>query len=132
MHKKFLLIFFIFSFNTFYGQTQQLIIKFEKRHQNCLDTQPSMLDCSLKYNKQIDSLLNVVYNKKRKLLSQEGKLKLKQEQLAWIKKRDENTKNVATKLKKETDIIGSDLQMIILDQEANFVKKRVIYLANDL
>ena len=115
-----------------YGQTLELIKKIEVEHQNCLDNQAWMLGCSIKYNKQMDSLLNIVYNKKRQLLNKEDKLKLKEEQLAWLKKRDANTKKVSTKIKTETDIIGSDFQMIITDEEANFVKKRVIYLIESL
>lgn len=127
-YKKFILIFFIFFINISFGQALNLIKKFEIEHQNCLDNQTWMLGCSIKYNKQMDSLLNVVYNKKRKLLNSEEKLKLKEEQLFWLKKRDANTKKFSTKMKTETDIIGSDLQMIINDEEANFVKKRIIYL----
>jgi uncharacterized protein YecT (DUF1311 family) len=132
MHKKFLLVFFFMSINASYSQTLELIKKLEAEHQNCLDNQTWMLGCSIKYNKQMDSLLNVVYNKKRQLLNKEERLKLKEEQLAWLKKRDANTKKVSTKIKTETDIIGSDLQMIITDEEANFVKKRVIYLIKNL
>jgi uncharacterized protein YecT (DUF1311 family) len=129
---KFLPLFFVLSINVSYGQTLELIKRIEIEHQNCLDNQPWMLGCSIKYNKQMDSLLNVVYNKKRQLLNKEEKLKLKEEQLVWLKKRDANTKKVSIKIKTETDIIGSDLQMIITDEEANFVKKRVIYLIESL
>jgi uncharacterized protein YecT (DUF1311 family) len=132
MRKKFLPLFFILSINMSYGQTLELIKKLEIEHQNCLDKQAWMLGCSIKYNKQMDSLLNVVYNKKRQLLNKEEKLKLKEEQLAWLKKRDANTKKVSTKIRTETDIIGADLEMIITDEEANFVKKRVIYLIKNL
>jgi uncharacterized protein YecT (DUF1311 family) len=132
MNKKLLLAFFFISINVSYSQSLELIKKLEIEHQNCLDNQAWMLGCSIKYNKQMDSLLNIVYNKKRQLLNKEEKLKLKEEQLVWLKKRDANTKKVSTKIKTDTDIIGSDLQMIITDEEANFVKKRVIYLIKSL
>jgi uncharacterized protein YecT (DUF1311 family) len=132
MHKKFLFLFFFISINASYGQTLELIKKLEIEHQNCLDNQTWMLGCSIKYNKQMDSLLNIVYNKKRHLLNKEEKSKLKEEQLVWLKERDVNTKKVSTKIKSETDIIGSNFQMIITDAEANFVKKRVIYLIESL
>jgi uncharacterized protein YecT (DUF1311 family) len=125
IHKIFLPLIFTLSINMSYGQTLELIKKIEVEHQNCLNNQTWMLGCSIKYNKQMDSLLNIVYNKKRQLLNKEEKLKLKEEQLAWLKKRDANTKKVSTKIKTETDIIGSDLQMIITDEEANFVKKEL-------
>ena len=132
MYKNFLLVFFFIFINVSHGQTLELIKNLEIEHQNCLDNQAWMLGCSIKYNKQMDSLLNVVYNKKRQLLSKKEKLNLKEEQLAWLKKRDANTKKVSTKIKTVTDIMGSDLQMIITDEEAEFVKKRVVYLIKSL
>jgi uncharacterized protein YecT (DUF1311 family) len=126
--KKFFLIIFLFIGFLSNSQTIKTIEKIEKKHQNCLDKESFMLGCSLKYNKQMDSLLNLVYNKKRQKMNPVQKTAFKKEQQLWLQKRDTYIKKIIQKTKAETDLIGNDLQMIITNQEADFVKKRVLEL----
>ncbi len=126
IQKSIFIILFILSFNC-NSQTLKTIEKIELKYQNCLDKGAYMKGSSVEYYNQADSLLNLVYKKLKIKLSTEGQLKLKKEQLEWLKKRDKYFKKVYSETKKEDDFIegSNDFNMIIIDKKAEFVFERV-------
>ena len=115
------------------SQTITTLNKIKRDHQNCLDKGGYMLGCSLDYYKKTDSLLNVVYTKIRLKLNPTKRVKFKNEQLGWLKKRDLYFRKVEKNTKNEVgEIIGNDLRMIITDKEADFVFYRVEELVKRL
>jgi uncharacterized protein YecT (DUF1311 family) len=127
MKKSFSIILLFIGFVS-NSQTLKTIQTLEKQHQDCFDKGGFMLGCSIQFNKQMDSLLNVAYLKKRQSMNPAQKTAFKKEQQLWLQKRDAYIKKITQKTKKETDLIGNDLQMVITDQEADFVKERVLEL----
>ncbi|WP_278251848.1 lysozyme inhibitor LprI family protein [Sabulibacter ruber] len=93
-----------------------------------------MLGCSQLYYSQMDSLLNVVYNKLRRPLDPSGKAALKNEQLKWLGKRDAYFKKVDKEYAAENSngFAGNDSRMIAIDDKAQFVRKRVEELIKKL
>ena len=93
-----------------------------------------MLGCSKRYYYQMDSMLNVVYNKLKASLSQSKKDSLKKEQLNWLKKRDLyfEKQNKEFRYKFQSGEWGSDMAMITYDNQAEYVKDRVIILIKKL
>jgi uncharacterized protein YecT (DUF1311 family) len=84
-----------------------------------------MPDCAFRFYDQMDSLLNVVY---RRLYAGYGltqQSRLKQQQRAWLKKRDEYFRRIA---KEKEELQGGDAAMIKADKKAQFVRDRVVVL----
>ena len=107
--------------------TPQLLEHIDSLHQTCLDSGANMWNCANDFNNQMDSLLNVVYRNVKSKLTPEQFQTLKQEQLKWIRKRDDvysKTNNENTK----DGLSATDASMAALDQEAEFVKERILYL----
>lgn len=96
-------------------------------HQECLDEGKDMKGCARSYYLQMDSMLNVVYKKLRASLNTSQQAALKQEQLQWLKARDRYLKKQRqeydTQVKKGE--WGSDMFMVVYDNAAMFVEKRV-------
>jgi uncharacterized protein YecT (DUF1311 family) len=70
------------------SQTLKTINEIEQSHQECLDRGGYMKGCSIKYYNESDSLLNSVYKNLKSKLNAEEQIKLKKEQLKWLKNRD--------------------------------------------
>jgi uncharacterized protein YecT (DUF1311 family) len=119
-----------------FGQAESTIESLSKRYQSCLDKGENMLGCSQGYYKEMDSLLNVVYNHIRVTCDSIEKENLKDEQLAWLKERDDYFKETYSEFKKGNDNISpngdangaKDDAMIMHDSNAEYVKKRVLLL----
>ena len=126
-HLFFLLL--LISFSS-YSQENKAIQKLDTELQNCLDTGSGMLNCTQVYYNQIDDLLNVTYKKIRTSLKKSEHEKLKSQQLAWLKKRDQYFKKVQGETAKELDGDNSsqDYRMICIHKNALFVKDRIIEL----
>ena len=131
MNKKHLFfLLFLISLSA-YSQKNETIQKLDKELQKCLDdTQNNMLNCTRVYYNQIDDLLNVTYKKIRTLLTKSEQEKLKNKQLAWLKKRDKYFKKVKAETAKKLDDENQsqDYQMICTHENALFVKDRVLEL----
>tara|TARA_B110000046_G_scaffold118107_1_gene124925 strand:+ start:665 stop:1585 length:921 start_codon:yes stop_codon:yes gene_type:complete len=96
MKKKLLfLLIFLLTLNLF---SQDFSIRLEQlkiENQNCLDTGTSMQRCALNYYSKSDRLLNVVYKHIQENLSSLEKENLKQEQLSWLKSKDEKFSKIS-------------------------------------
>jgi len=96
MKKKLLfLLIFLLTLNLF---SQDFSIRLEQlkiENQNCLDTGTSMQRCALNYYSKSDRLLNVVYKHIQENLSSLEKENLKQEQLSWLKSKDEKFSEIS-------------------------------------
>ncbi|MGV3503723.1 MAG: lysozyme inhibitor LprI family protein [Adhaeribacter sp.] len=114
------------------SQTPAQLDTMSRQYKSCLDKGSFMLGCSQQYYKQMDSLLNVVYNKMRKPMNATDKLAFKNEQLKWLQKRDAYFKKVDKQSAADSGPgpVGQDFLMIALDEKANFVRKRVEELQN--
>ena len=131
MNKTHLLFFvFLFCFHS-YSQENKAIQKLDTELQKCLDdTQNNMLNCTQVYYTKIDEQLNRTYKKIRTNLSKPEQEKLKTQQLACLKKRDQNFKKVKAKTAKELDgeNASQDYRMICSHKNALFVRDRIIEL----
>ena len=131
MNKKFLffILFLISSYS--YSQINKAIQKLDTELQKCLDdTQNNMLNCTLEYYTRIDDQLNVTYKRIRATLNQPEQEKLKNQQLAWLIKRDQYFKKVKIETAKELDgeNASQDYRMICSHKNALFVRDRIIEL----
>ena len=129
--KTYLLLFlFLISFHS-YSQTNKTIEKLDTELQKCLDnTQNNMLNCTQVYYSKIDDLLNVTYKNIRTKLSKPKQENLKNQQLSWLKKRDQYFIEVKTETAKQLDgeNESKDFRMICAHENALFVKDRIIEL----
>jgi uncharacterized protein YecT (DUF1311 family) len=118
-----------FCFNG-YAQSLKTIEELERKHQACLDSGINMFGCSKRFYFQMDSMLNIAYNALRSALPPEGKAALKEEQLAWLKKRDIYFKkqNASYRKNVKSGEWGPDMYMVVYDMDAEFVKERTINL----
>lgn len=109
------------------SQTIEVVNKMKSDYQRCLDSGNGMKNCSVVYYNQSDSLLNVAYKNLKLKLSAKEQSKLKKEQLEWLKKRDLYFRKVYQDTKKEGHFTegSSDFEMVIFDEEANYVFARV-------
>jgi uncharacterized protein YecT (DUF1311 family) len=128
---SFFLIIFLYAKNC-NSQTIKTIDSMSIAFQKRLDTGVEMLKCTKEFYFQMDSMLNIVYNKLRTKLNTTEKDILKKEQLTWLKKRDAYFKKENKKFlqKFNSNEWGSDMYMIIYEEEAEFVKGRTIVLLN--
>ena len=122
------------------SQTATTIEAMESKYQSCLDKGKDMLACSKAYYRQMDSMLNVVYNKLRSTLDSSQKAQLKREQLQWLAKRDNYFQKTKIDFKKNhqgvdadgEDFGAQDEAMIMFDKNAAFVQERVLVLIDKL
>lgn len=117
-----------------FAQYRATIDSLKKVEQSCLDSGRHMPSCVYQFYVQIDSLMNVVYNRLQQLLQTDEKILLKKQQFSWLRKRD-----IYFKERKEIymdSIIsgawGSGMRVIPLDEKARFVEKRVFVLIKKL
>lgn len=115
-------------------QSVKDIKKLEAANQRCLDSGMHMLHCSAYFNYEMDSMLNLVYEKLINSLDNNGKIFLKTEQKNWLKKRDSYFKKEDTGFNKrmKSGEDGPDMYMIVYDDKADFVKRRVLQLIDRL
>lgn len=114
--------------NTNESNYSEFLTQSDSIHQQCLDTGDDMLVCSQKYYSEMDSILNVVYNRIMKNLDDNAKAALKKEQLGWLKQRDKAFSDFDNE--KISEISSSDNQTLSLNKKADFVKERVVKLIN--
>lgn len=131
MNKTYLIL--LLSLISFYSYSQEnkAIQKLDTELQKCLDdTQNNMLNCTLEYYTRIDDQLNVTYKRIRATLNQPEQEKLKNQQLAWLIKRDQYFKKVKIETAKELDgeNASQDYRMICSHKNALFVRDRIIEL----
>ena len=107
-----------------------VIERLSEKHQTCLDSGINMLGCSRKFYFEMDSMLNVVYKDYKSTLNEIEKENLKKEQRDWLKKRDDFLAKENKEYQKNIDTQkwGPDMYMIVYDNDANFVKKRIFEL----
>ncbi|OSZ82315.1 hypothetical protein CAP35_03340 [Chitinophagaceae bacterium IBVUCB1] len=114
------------------SQTLNDIDVLEKRNQECLDEGLQMLKCMSDYYNQMDSMLNVAYKACKKRLSTSQMKILKDEQIAWLKKRDIYFKKLRSDIIKSEHHV-SELQRLEMFLEMNnFIEERVRALIGKL
>ena len=119
-----------------FSQTVSTVDYLSKQYQDCLDRGKYMLGCSKQFYFQMDSLLNVVYTNLRSTLTKEQQLVITRAQQQWLTQRDAHFKQTLAKFKKANpghspygSAIGAqDDAMFMYDENAEFVKKRVLSL----
>jgi uncharacterized protein YecT (DUF1311 family) len=121
------IIFLLFFPFLSYSQTINDLKRYEKQHQDCLDSGIDMYGCSVRFYSLSDSLLNLIYKKQYIKLDSTQKLTLKTNQRTWLKKRDNEFKKIQ-KENQNPDLSEVMNGMIIYDLKANFVLDRVRFL----
>ena len=109
------------------AQTLNTVDSLEKSYHSCLDKGVNMINCSKIHYSQMDSLLNVVYQKLKKKLPASQFGNLRTSQLSWLSKRDRYFANIPLE-PEEIALGGKDKEMVIIDKKAEFVRKRVVML----
>jgi len=127
-----LIVFFGLQITKGQSQTIKSVEKLEVKHQKCLDAGTDMLNCSKNFYFSTDSILIIVYDRLKEQLPKSQKSVLKNEQLKWLKTRDNYFKKQDIFQKKDKGYGGTDLQMIVINDKASFVMKRVKILINRL
>lgn len=128
--KKLILLFLIFlsckSERDFTFEIEQL----SKKHQKCLDSGKNMINCSRQFYSEMNQMLKIVFEECEISLTESEKESLKREQHLWSKKREqyfaEQNQNFKDKIKSEE--WGPDMYMIVYQNDADFVKARIIEL----
>ena len=90
-----------------------------------------MLDCSKEFYNQMDSMLNVAYRSLMQTCNETQKKNLITEQKQWLIKRKTYFRKTLAELKKETKgegFVPQDNEMFRIQDNASFVKNRVIHL----
>lgn len=131
--KKGLIIFLLLCFYSMNGFAQSVhtVDSIETAYHNCLDKGTFMSDCSRKFHTQMDSMLNVAYRNLMQTCNEIEKANLIAEQKQWLIKRNVCfRKSLAKSGKelKEESITPQDNEMFRIDNDAYFVKKRVVQL----
>jgi uncharacterized protein YecT (DUF1311 family) len=127
--KTILPILFLLSAYCSFAQPAKTIHKMDSLYQLCLDKGQDMAGCSYKYYDQMDSMLHVVYKMARVRLDTSVRVKLNKGQLDWVAKRDEYFKTLTTK---NYGTGGNDREMMMEDDKATYVRKRVMELLKRL
>jgi uncharacterized protein YecT (DUF1311 family) len=106
------------------------VVVLETQYQQCLDNGQNMLACSKLFYLQMDSLLNVYYQKLRTTCNDQQKSNLKTEQIKWLSKRDAYFKTTRYKAQKNSQngIVPKDDEMFMYNDNAEFVQARVLEL----
>jgi uncharacterized protein YecT (DUF1311 family) len=132
---QFIIVFILICLTTF-SQTKKTIDSLETQYQTCLDKGQFMLGCSETFYFQMDSLLNLQYKKLRSKCDSIQKENLKDEQLQWLSKRDKQFKQNQQQEHKDAKEGGydggQDETMMLTDDNAKFVKERVLELINSV
>lgn len=116
-----------------FGQTRTEVDRLYQYCQQCLDNTGQTAKCQSILYSRLDSVLNVVYHNLMQSLSDEGqKTALKDEQIAWLKKRDafftKIKKETAEKTEPDTEIYDTQ----VLEKENEYVRSRILDLIDRL
>lgn len=111
------------------AQSPKTTDSLKRNYQQCLDKGGYMLSCSILYYAQMDSLLNMRYRKLRAACDSTQKENLKDEQLGWLEKRDQqfriNKQQIHREAVKGGYNGGQDEDMMVTDENAKYVERRV-------
>jgi len=105
------------------AQLHKTIDSLQAIEQSCLDSGINMNNCLYNFRHQMDSILNVVYNSIRSNLNSTQKEKLKNEEVAWLKKRKDNYHESYIE-STSIDIRGA-AGMMACKSDANFIIDRI-------
>ncbi len=121
------LLFFLVTINLS-AQTAETVDRLQQRYQTCLDSGQAMLHCAIRFYNEMDSLLNIRYQQLRASCDSMQKINLKDDQKDWLLSRDAYFKQTKAAVKRNTKQKGTDVQMMMHDKNAAFVKTRVLAL----
>lgn len=116
------------------AQTLADIDHFDAEYQKCSDKGIALRNCANEFYGQMDSILNVAYNKLRKQLPDKEKADLKLEELNWLKKRDQFIKEQKKEIQKtfESNEWDGEMYLALDHAAAVFVKGRTVELVKRL
>jgi uncharacterized protein YecT (DUF1311 family) len=131
--KKNIILFLLMSFSSINGFSQSVhtVDSIETAYHNCLDKRTFMLDCSKEFYNKMDSMLNVIYGNLMHTCNEIQRKNLKTEQKEWLIKRNSYFQKTLAKQEKETKgegFVPQDNEMFRIDNNASFVKERVVQL----
>jgi hypothetical protein len=85
------------------------------------------------YSGEMDSMLNVVYRRLQATNTKEQNVALKADEIRWLKKRDALFTKMDRKLERDyPKAVPHDEQMFVWDNQAMYIRKRVLYLIHKL
>ncbi|SFW41820.1 lysozyme inhibitor LprI family protein [Chitinophaga sancti] len=116
---------------TVFGQTTKTTVdSIEIRYQQCLSQGGSSYGCALAYYQEMDRLLAAVYNEVYSNLDNPRRETLELAQAQWAEKKEAYFKDIETRAdkKRPLTLAGLDDDMILTDNKAAYLKRRVIDL----
>lgn len=123
------LCFFLFVGFSLSAQSYQDLERLARKEQSHLDTGYDMLGTVGDYSNSLDSIMNITYKKRLKVLSPTEKQKLIKEQREWLKKADELIEIEKRKMGFENDMqMGTTDRMIMVGIYADYIKDRIMEL----
>lgn len=123
---RLLLITFLLTLNISAQTLHETLMKLSSQNLECLDAEKNVLECSQKYYKQLDSLLNVVYKNIQENLNETKKQDLQNRQQIWIKSRDIQFKKIDIQNK---ELVNNEDNLIVKTQaKCDFVFERVSFM----
>lgn len=120
---------------TVLGQTRKSAVDaIELRYQECLSQGGSSYSCALAYYQEMDSLLAAVYNQVYNNLDNPRRETLELAQAQWTEKKEAYFKDIEVRAEKKRPLTlaGLDDDMIITDNKAAYLKRRVIDLLKSI
>ena len=99
--------------------------------QHCIDEGFNFVDCSNKLYIQVDSVLNVVYKLMKSKMDASTFMQLKQEQLKWLKKRDQFFKEVNQDYRQNDKYDQVDKEAnraVAISRKTEYVENRIKYI----
>jgi uncharacterized protein YecT (DUF1311 family) len=109
----------------------QQLDRMDTTSQHCFDEGLNFVDCSNTLYKQVDSILNVVYKLMKSKMDAATFIQLKEEQLNWLKKRDQFFKEVNQDYKQRDKYFQEDEESnraVAISRKAEYVEKRIKYI----
>ncbi|MBW8686070.1 lysozyme inhibitor LprI family protein [Chitinophaga rhizophila] len=114
-----------------FAQTNKVAIEaIERNYQDCLSEGSDHYNCAVQYYAQMDSLLNTVYHQLYENLDTIRRHSLELSQQQWKEKRENYFKEIDVRVEKKRPmtLAGLDDDMIVTDNKAAFLRRRVMEL----
>lgn len=109
------------------AQTPALIEQMEASHKECLRIKPDSIPCSRVFFYQMDSMVNVIYEKAKSEVPAGDKAAFIREQLSWVAKKEAFFKkqdvNFAFNLQEGT--WKREMIRVVYEAKADFILKRI-------
>jgi len=116
--------------NVFAQTSKSAVDSLEKQYARCLSEGKSNYNCALQYYTEMDSLLKSVYRELYDKTDNNRRQTLQISQTQWEEKRQAYFEDIDLRVEKKRPktLAGLDDDMIVTDNKASFLKRRIVEL----